>query len=1286
MFNKGWRNDELPINAVDGSWVSFRNGLLSKGFESITNEKGLIPSFQLTKSFIGIIAIPTGAVVFSTDNTKSEIGIYNNGVYSPVINTTTFGFRTDKPIEGVFRYDYNGDLIVCWTDNNTKIKILNLNTLPFQLTGTLELVNPSQSILADLFPDFNQPIFTPIKELNSGALPEGVIYIALQYKITEYDNTNWSMLSQPIPVTSLDTNGGGGGAALATFSAPQSPDLFPPDATNHTIYTLDPYNVDTPPDPPTFQALFQNLYYQRTTCTKGFQIEITNLDTRYIGFRIAIIVSNQDGKSAYSYNDYEITGNTATIIVDSLGSPLDINDIIIPSQNILTAKTMTTFENKLLIANTKTNAKLAFQPYANNIQVTWDTEVLPSQGGITNYNNAFNNHYYNSAVTCAIKKTFQPFEAYALYIHLVYKDGSVSEGFHIPGRQALPGDKDLMSTVSDITANEQEIIDSLTRRFHMRDTSTSTQLGYWENLNEVYPNTDDFLVRDASGQIGDFRGQPVRHHRIPTHRQLASVAGNNDLSNIININFSNIYIPPSIAPLIQGFTFSYAKRTLQNQLIVGESLTLNNNYVADNDNGDNDDRRNLSDYRFYDLLLIKEKPTINPTYIKTVGVQKVSNNSETHYDISPAEDKDSCISIVKTLYLQIDNAAQDVYNDGSGFNPGWGPYDGGNRGKEECLLVRISTLITNLSPQFLDMFRANLYEEYVCQLVNNSYDIYLHFYNQPVVMMGGFHPVVGSATYSESQVYGGDVVLTRQFFRTLMGFYLNNQNVLDHVGTTPYDHIAYVYSPLNYAFINIQYDINYLLFNRIEQVIPTYNNLTEVYNIEPAYVGTQTYDNARIIYPVEPTYYNLSYIAINDLINYGSNNPLIQTNDTNPFIIWRSVVQQTETLTINWRRFLANDYQEMSRNRGEIWKISTYQRMILIHQKYSLSYAPLKDILNTSSTGGNETYVGTGDIFDRFPIETLTTDGGTAGCQSQFATFVCEFGYFSVDIEQGFIYLFDGKLNRISDLGLVDRFKDLLGRVDQNIDNPYQAKGLTASYDSENKRIILTLNITKPDGNPDHYSISYNCVAKIWACSRHDYAPSYIFYNRIGLFSVTNSDRKLYIHNAGLPGVYYNGITYPLEVDMVFNIKTNGDKIIEGKSDNKLISSIFWQTASQNSLKSNNVKDTFTTICVYTNTQSTGIINVVEKSPTWFKGNSRELDEGWYYNDLRDVVIDRLTWVHDNFGNINLANLLNNVAWFKKSKIISKFIIVKASYDNTSGRSFYINELSPLDRVTSDRI
>jgi hypothetical protein len=214
------------------------------------------------------------------------------------------------------------------------------------------------------------------------------------------------------------------------------------------------------------------------------------------------------------------------------------------------------------------------------------------------------------------RKSYRRGEVYAFYISFVLKDGSESFAYHIPGRRILDRFETDWTFFPNLGANNYAInngeilaYDSNSLPYQYYDTSymenipLSSNMGYWENQNEFYPQGTDFetwtvgsngqgvFVSDASN------AQNIRHHKMPSnhnnrysHVVRDTYFGDPDISEpdsiyitqagarvfrdrvrILGIQLRNLKIPKFILNQVQGYKVYYAKRTQGNKTIIGQS-------------------------------------------------------------------------------------------------------------------------------------------------------------------------------------------------------------------------------------------------------------------------------------------------------------------------------------------------------------------------------------------------------------------------------------------------------------------------------------------------------------------------------------------------------------------------------------------------------------------------------------------------------------------------------------------------------------------------------------------
>ena len=215
-------------------------------------------------------------------------------------------------------------------------------------------------------------------------------------------------------------------------------------------------------------------------------------------------------------------------------------------------------------------------------------------------------------------------EVYAFYISFVLKDGSETYAYHIPGREEQLIDRinkyetasisDAGNALQDLGLDVSEFQDlypdskiyQITDSQYLLDEG-STDMSYWENEDELYPDTEDFSVWSVNSagdpvDLGLHLGNTnIRHHKMPPNKNdnftfigLGGSGNSTQVSpslfnessetttgfelkeaiNILGVTFTDIAIPTFIESQVQGFKIYYAKRSQQEKTIIGQSVVV----------------------------------------------------------------------------------------------------------------------------------------------------------------------------------------------------------------------------------------------------------------------------------------------------------------------------------------------------------------------------------------------------------------------------------------------------------------------------------------------------------------------------------------------------------------------------------------------------------------------------------------------------------------------------------------------------------------------------------------
>ena len=277
--------------------------------------------------------------------------------------------------------------------------------------------------------------------------------------------------------------------------------------------------------------------------------------------------------------------------------------------------------------------------------------------------------------------------------------------------------------------------------------------------------------------------------------------------------------------------------------------------------------------------------------------------------------------------------------------------------------------------------------------------------------------------------------------------------------------------------------------------------------------------------------YNDNYSAVND-IRPAFPLPIRESKQDNfSTRAHRSVKTDTTSIIDNYRIFKANQFKDLPKHRGELWKLSTFNNLLYFHMQESLYAAKGKQQMQMKD--GSEAFVGSGDIFQQEPDEMIQTDGGYGGTQSQYAALTTRFGYFFVDASSNKVFLMKDTLLEISAIGMESWFKENLpfklieyGYGNCTNDNPLIGMGFHSVYDNKHKRIILTKRELTPT---QKFIDGYNSADVSGPCGQIHALGLIRFASSLCKFQVWGPDKNgncvwtsLDLSCEGVSGTYFN--------------------------------------------------------------------------------------------------------------------------------------------------------------------
>ena len=311
---------------------------------------------------------------------------------------------------------------------------------------------------------------------------------------------------------------------------------------------------------------------------------------------------------------------------------------------------------------------------------------------------------------------------------------------------------------------------------------------------------------------------------------------------------------------------------------------------------------------------------------------------------------------------------------------------------------------------------------------------------------GSEHPI--TKLNQDGKIFGGDTYICRYGYRKTLrpgldgGSGAFHPNVADYLGRD----MRFVYETVVESTDNIN-------FRHIESKKDSYWPGTSVKDVLEL-------DNLIDLTDVDNIKYNEDYSAVND-IGHTVPLPLQISQPTDfPTRVVRSAQTDDTSLVDSYRVFLANQFKDLPKNRGDLWKISVFNNLLYFHMEDTILRTKGKQNLQLADK--SEAFVGSGDIFAQAPDELVQTDSGFGGTQSQWATAISKYGYFYLDQRARAIYLITDQINNISSLGMEKWFQENIPFAIEHLtsnkapkDNPYLF-GFVATWDDSYQRFILT--------------------------------------------------------------------------------------------------------------------------------------------------------------------------------------------------------------------------------------
>jgi hypothetical protein len=433
-LGKGLNTDVSPETQPEGTYRWALNAVAESeegniGF--LTNEEGnyTCGSIDADWAIIGHVYIGDDeAIIFQAPKDGSVTAPnYGQGRISriksdcSIVNVITAGclnFKLTHQIQATYRVRKGCEIAIYFTDDYNKVGYINIDALEDYLAEGQEqyIADNPNTYMNDaydgsgnpiwdcdklsLFPDFSMPCINFVRIDESGNLISGVYQFAIQYLDQDLNESRWTTITQPIPIYR--------DALTEAYSIKgDHPSQVNPDGTIDFVQT-----------------------------NKSIVLEFTNLDISYSFIRVAVIPSTQGigaAAGAYIVDTIPFSGTSVQYIFDSYDQNqvtlASLDQITIPRQSFERAKTITQIDNRLILGNVE-EAEIdhtELTKAALDIEITYVTRELGADD--PNIESVQSGRYYFDY------RSYMRDEIYAFGIVWVFKDGTESPVYHIPGRE-----------------------------------------------------------------------------------------------------------------------------------------------------------------------------------------------------------------------------------------------------------------------------------------------------------------------------------------------------------------------------------------------------------------------------------------------------------------------------------------------------------------------------------------------------------------------------------------------------------------------------------------------------------------------------------------------------------------------------------------------------------------------------------------------------------------------------------------------------------------------------------
>lgn len=499
VFVKGMVKDPNASFQAKEAWHHARNAAnnsVDGDLSVIGNEPANLECAKVPYTIIGAVhKYADQWVLYSTDNTNSEIGLFDDSKceYKPLVNDPCLNFNKKHLITGAAKENFDCTWQVYWDDGNNPSRTLNLDDIPWIKT----VVSP---------PGADCIIYEDTDQLDCE-----------QLRLAPLLST---------PCVTIKKSEGGGQLRNGSYQA-------------FIAYTVNEQKVTDYIGVSNVQSLFDH-----SGTSGSLHITVTDLDQDFDYYELVILSNNQEQQVAKKIGLYSTQQSDIEIdYIDQSLVTVPLETIPLRSPAYEKSEAMYVVNDWLIRQGPTEQFDFNYQPLANEIQTRWICAEYPAS------------YYYKGGN----KPSFLRDEQYSFFIRWIYNTGERSSSYHIPGRapERINGINQFGDQIDELAINAgSNALSNDEMNFQVFNTATVEQIGnlgttddggniiakgkmaYWQS-SEKYP-------ADRPDIWGNLCGEYIRHHKMPTEEvnsRLELSSNNGNSIRILGVEFDNIAPP-----------------------------------------------------------------------------------------------------------------------------------------------------------------------------------------------------------------------------------------------------------------------------------------------------------------------------------------------------------------------------------------------------------------------------------------------------------------------------------------------------------------------------------------------------------------------------------------------------------------------------------------------------------------------------------------------------------------------------------------------------------------------